>query len=165
MNEYDACGLFHHLSEWLTPHAASPYVCARKELRDAVAQLTTDARAADAKLLALYEGFYAHVNSGCAARASHFDGAAAWHKQNRDEIHAIITEVLAMHATAANDPAAFVRAWSHMPEKIRQARRRWEQRYTTENVTERAVVAAFSLPPSRGRVGTAMDEDTDMDIG
>lgn len=162
MSEYDACGLFHYLAEWLAPAASDPYLRARHELRAEFAQLRRDARAADDRLAALCAGFCAHVDSGRPPRAEHFAGAAAWHKQNRDEIHATTVEVLSLHAGAAADPAAFVRAWRDMPEKIRHARRRWGQRYTPENVTERAVVAAFALPPARGRVG-ALDDDTDTD--
>lgn len=162
MSEYDACGLFHYLGEWLAPPVDAPYTCARRELKATLAQLSRDARASDAKLAALYDGFRAHIDSGSPPRTEHFYGAAEWHKQNRDEIHTITVEVLGLYAAATEDPAAFVRAWERMPEKIRQSRRRWEQRYTAENVTERNVVAAFTLPPSRGRVGSRYD-DTDTE--
>jgi len=157
-----ACGLMRLLDGWFAPDTATPYVRARRELRETYGQLMHDVRANDAKFVALYASFYAHVGTGRAPVAEHFNGAVAWYKQNRDEIHAVITELLNLYAAAADDPAAFVYAWSAMPEKIRQSRRRWEQRYTPENIAERNVTTAFTMPRPRGRL-MALDDATDVE--
>lgn len=157
-----ACGLFGIISGWFVRDTDNPYVCAHRELRKTYGQLMRDVRTNDAKFLALYSSFYAHVRMGREPHIEQFNAAIAWYKQNRDEIHATITEILNLHACAAADPKAFVLAWAHMPEKVRQSRRKWEQKYTPENIAERNVATAFTMPQHRDQF-VALDDCTDVE--
>ncbi len=170
MNEYahmvsgerDACDPFGFIAGWFRRGTDNPYVLARRALRDAFTELMRDVHAIDAKIAGLYENFFVHVDCGRDPRIEHFNGAVRWYKQNRDEMHATITELLNLHASADGAPGEFLAAWAHMPEKIRQSRRRWEQKYTPDNIAERNVVAAFTMPAPRGRY-TALDAETDVE--
>lgn len=155
-------GVLERFWSWLFPSVrCDPYTQARRELRDEFTALVVDLRAHDARLVSIYENFWAHVQSGRDPQLEHFRDVVAWYKRNHDEMHSVMVRLLAMHAVAKDNPSQFTAAWEPVPEEIRQARRKWTQKFTPANATERAVDAAFELP--RKPPGTPLDCETDCE--
>lgn len=161
-HEYDPREIWQQFWEWVFPPAVvDPYTQCRRELHGELAHMMFEVRSVDGKLAALYGNFNKHVHKGKPPQIEHFVGAATWYKQNRDEMHELITKLLVMQARAREDPAKFVSEWETMPEEIRQCRRKWEQKYTPENVVERDVNAAFAMPVHARH---AYDDETDAEL-
>ncbi len=155
-------GVFDRLWAWLFPTTrCDPYTRARSEMYAEFRTLVADIRAHDTRLTAIYENFWTHVQSGRDPQLDHFRDVVAWYKQNRDEMHAVIVRLLAMHAVAKDNPAQFTASWQPVPAEIRQARRKWSQKFTPANATERAVDVAFTLP--KKPPGVPLDCETDYE--
>ncbi len=155
-------GMLDRFWSWLFPSVrCDPYTQARRELDDEIRALGADIRAHNTRLLTIYENFWVHVQTGRDPQLEHFHDVVAWYKRNHDEMHAMVVRLLAMHAVAKNNPSQFTRAWEPFPEEIRLARRKWSQKFTPANATERAVDAAFALPQKPP--GMPLDCETDYE--
>lgn len=131
------------------------------ELRASFRALQNDVRLQDEKCRRLYRRFYTHTAAGGDPEVEYFVGALAWYKQNRDEMHGIMSGILVMFANAQTNEETFPIEWEPLPEKIRAARRKWSQPYTHECIAERNVVESFSMPVVRR--GAVLDDETDVE--
>jgi hypothetical protein len=139
-----------------------PYSTALADLNREYGRLLSDVRAQDAKLVLLYTQFYAQMQTHRTPDVDRFVASYKWYKRNRDEMHTALLKVLETRALAHENPSKFMQVWEHMPEAIRQSRRKWRQPYTEQPAIERDVDAAFEMPPKRAQ-DVPLDYETEFD--
>lgn len=138
-------------------------VRALKELLEEYAAVQRDVAKLDGHCRILYRRFFVHIRNGKDPELDYFKGALKWYKQNRDEMHETITEMLILFADAQENGEAFPIKWDRMPEQIRIKRRRWKQPFKPEHIAERHVAEAFTMPKHR-RKDVPLDAETDIEM-
>lgn len=149
----------------LTPwykHGSTARVRALSELQAEYAAVQRDVAKLDGRCRVLYKRFFAHIRDGKDPELDYFKSALKWYKQNRDEMHETITELLVLFADAQSNGEAFPINWDPMPERIRSKRRRWKQVFKPEFIAERHVDEAFTMPKTL-RKNDPIDAETDVE--
>jgi hypothetical protein len=132
------------------------------ELQAAYVAVQRDVAKLDGRCRVLYKRFFAHIRDGHDPELDYFKSALKWYKQNRDEMHETITELLVLFADAQSNGETFPINWDPMPERIRSKRRRWKQVFKPEFIAERHVVEAFTMPKPL-RENDPIDAETDVE--